>query len=85
MTFGPEEVEEEGGAEDGGDEDADEDVIRGYADVVVVVDSCAVFKGGNEILLVDIICGQILLVSGYLKKMGVLRAQRCFVRSNRSF
>lgn len=37
MALRPEEVEEEGGAEDGGDVDAVEDVEGGDADEVVVV------------------------------------------------
>lgn len=57
MTFGPEEVEEEGRAEDERDEDAGEDIIRGRADKVVVV-----FVNGvicdllDSLLLVDVVC-----------------------------
>jgi hypothetical protein len=40
-AFGPEEVEEEGCAEDGRDVDAVEDVVAGDADDVVVVDGGA--------------------------------------------
>lgn len=58
MPFGPEEVEEEGGAEDGGDVDADEDVVRGDADEVVVVDGGAGRVLRDEVLLVDVICGK---------------------------
>lgn len=36
MSFGPEEVGEEGAAEDGGDVDANKDVVRGDAAEVVV-------------------------------------------------
>jgi hypothetical protein len=56
-ALGPEQVEEEGGAEDGGDEDADEDVERADANVVVVVHADAV---GLEVgLLVEVVwrCG----------------------------
>jgi len=38
LSLRPEEIEEEGGTEDGGDEDTDEDVVRCDADEVVVVD-----------------------------------------------
>jgi hypothetical protein len=54
-ALGPEQVEEEGGAEDGGDEDADEDVERADADVVVVVHAGA---AGLEVgLLVEVVWG----------------------------
>lgn len=56
MSLGPEEVEEEGGAEDGGDVDAHEDIVRGNADEVVVVDGGAGTVLCDEVLLVDIIC-----------------------------
>ena len=38
LSLRPEEIEEEGGTEDGGDKDTDEDVVRCDADEVVVVD-----------------------------------------------
>lgn len=66
-AFGPEEIEEEGGAEDGGDVDADEDVVRGDADEVVVVDGGAGGLDGDEILLVDVVLG--VLESGLLTWM----------------
>lgn len=44
MSLGPEEVEEEGGAEDGCDINADEDVVRSDADEVVVVDGDVAIK-----------------------------------------
>lgn len=56
-ALGPEEVKEEGGAEDSGDEDADEDVVAGDADEVVVVHCGAGGVDGDELLLVDIIWG----------------------------
>ena len=37
MSFRPEEIEEESGAEDGSYGDASEDVVRGRADKVVIV------------------------------------------------
>lgn len=55
VPLGPEEVEEEGGAEDGGDRDADEDVVRLDADEVVVVDRGAV-DPRDVLLLADVIC-----------------------------
>ncbi|KAJ8113085.1 hypothetical protein OPT61_g4708 [Boeremia exigua] len=45
-------VEEEGCAEDGGDEDADEDVVRGDADEGVVVHGGGGGASGDEVLLV---------------------------------
>lgn len=56
VALGPEEVEEEGSAENGGDVDADEDVVRGGADVVVVVYMGAGVQFGNKLLLVDVVC-----------------------------
>lgn len=54
-ALGPEEVEEEGAAEDGGDVDADEDVVGCDADEVVVVDGCEGVLMGDEILLGDVV------------------------------
>jgi len=56
VPFEPEEVEEEGGAKDDGDVDTNEDVVRGDADEVVVVDSGAGGVFGDEVLLVDVVC-----------------------------
>lgn len=53
MSFGPEEVGEEGAAEDGGDVDANKDVVRGDA-AEVVVGAGGVF--GDEVLLADVVC-----------------------------
>lgn len=53
MSFGPEEVREEGAAEDGGDIDANQDVVRGDA-AEAVVGAGGVF--GDEVLLVDVVC-----------------------------
>lgn len=55
MPFRPEQVEEEGAAEDGGNVDADEDVEGGDADVVVVVDKGFGKLALHEILLVDVV------------------------------
>ena len=38
LSLGPEQVEEESQSKDGGDVNADEDIVRGNADEVVVVD-----------------------------------------------
>lgn len=58
MPFGPEQVEEEGRAENESDKDAGEDVVRRRADVVVVVLVDGVVRDMcNPLLLVDIICG----------------------------
>lgn len=57
-AFGPEEVEEEGGAEDGGHVDADEDVVGGDADEVVVVDGGVGLFDGDVALLVDVVCAK---------------------------
>jgi hypothetical protein len=54
-AFGPEEVEEEGCAEDGGDVDAVEDVVGGDADEIVVVDGCAGGVLRYPVLLVDVV------------------------------
>lgn len=59
VAFGPEEVEEEGCAEDGGDVYADEDVEGGDADVVVVVFDGMVIEVVDVFLLVDVVCVQI--------------------------
>lgn len=55
MALRPEEVEEEGRAEDGGNGDADEDVVGCDAKEVVVVFDGEGVKRGDEILLVDIV------------------------------
>lgn len=49
MSFRPEQVEEKRGAEDGRNGNSDEDVIRGGADEVVVVNL------GFGVLLLDVI------------------------------
>lgn len=55
MSFGPEQVEEKRGAEDGCNRDPDENVIRGSADEVVVVDFGFGVLLLDGILLVEII------------------------------
>jgi hypothetical protein len=55
VALGPEQVEEEGGSEDGGDVDADEDVEGGDADEVVVVNIGGGVLLGEKVLLVDIV------------------------------
>ena len=52
MSFGPEEVREEGATEDGSDVGANKDVIQGDA-AEVVIGARGVF--GDEVLLVDIV------------------------------
>jgi hypothetical protein len=54
-AFGPEEVEEEGCAEDGRDVNAVEDVVGGDADEVVVVDRGAGGVLRYPVLLVDVV------------------------------
>jgi hypothetical protein len=54
-AFGPEKVEEEGGAEDGRDVDAVEDVVAGDADDVVIVDGGAGGVLRYPVLLVDVV------------------------------
>lgn len=55
MALRPEQVEEESGAEDGGDEDADEYIVGRDADEVVVVDCNVGGELGDEFLLVDVV------------------------------
>jgi hypothetical protein len=55
VALGPEQVEEEGGSEDGGDVDADEDVEGGDSDEVVVVNIGGGVLLGEEVLLVDVV------------------------------
>lgn len=55
VAFGPEEVEEEGGTENGGDGYADEDVVGGNADKVVVIFDGQRVKLCNEVLLVNVV------------------------------
>lgn len=56
MTSGPEEIEEEGGAEDESGEDSGEDVEARYADVVVVVVFGVRVERLDAFLFVDVIC-----------------------------
>lgn len=56
MTSGPEEIEEEGGAEDESGEDSGEDVEARYADVVVVVVFGVSVERLDAFLFVDVIC-----------------------------
>lgn len=58
MALRPEEVKEEGAAEDGGNVDANEDVERSDADVVVVVDVGYGSLVLHEGLLVDVVSKQ---------------------------
>lgn len=55
LAFRPEEVEEECGTEDGGYVDADEDVVRGDTDKVIVVNCCPWVQGLDEVLLIDVV------------------------------
>jgi len=55
VALGPKEVKEEGGAENGGDEDADENVVAGDANEVVVVNRGAGRVVGDEFLLVYVV------------------------------
>lgn len=64
--LGPEQVEEEAGAEDGGDGDADEDVVGGDADVVVVF-HMALTTSLNAVLLVNVIWVERLASCGGLQ------------------
>lgn len=57
VSLGPEQVEEEAGAEDRGYGYADEYVVGGDADEIVVLDEgAAVASVGDSVLLVDVIC-----------------------------
>ena len=56
VSLWPEQVEEEGGAEDGGDGDADEDVVGGDADNVIIVNGGVAVEGFDEALLVHVVC-----------------------------
>ena len=55
MALGPEQVEEEGRAEDGGDVHADEDVVGCDANERVVVDGGAGRVLSDEVLLIDVV------------------------------
>lgn len=55
MPFRPEEVEEEGGAEDGRYHDSDEDVVGSYSNVVVIVYCSEMIQMLDEGLLVDVV------------------------------
>jgi hypothetical protein len=54
-TFRPEEVEEEGAAEDRGDIDTNEDVEGGDADEIIIVDRCLRVFALHKLLLVDVV------------------------------
>ena len=56
-AFRPEEIEEEGRAEDGGDVDANEDVVGCDANEVIVMNSGTGRPFRNEVLLVDVVYG----------------------------
>ena len=56
MTLGPEQIEEEGRPEDKRDRDPNEDIIRGGADEVVIVEFHAGVLALDFALLVEVIC-----------------------------
>lgn len=56
VSLRPDQVEEEGGAEYGGDEDPDEDVERRGSDVIVVEHRCPERVAFHKVLLVTVVC-----------------------------
>lgn len=84
MPFRPEQVEEEGTTEDGGDVYADEDVERGDANVVIVVDEGFGELVLHEILLVDVVYSdEYLIMKGVVQLMYLTRRQFLSSRSPR--
>jgi len=57
VSFGPEEIEEEGCAEDEGDKYAGEDVERRDSDKVIIVDIDSVVEGCHVFLAIDVVWG----------------------------